>query len=75
MTNKIPTQDEIERARTVACHTQAQAAALVYASDRTWRSWVSKEKNHRQMPLAAFELYLIKTNQEKIRDLFFGQKK
>ena len=47
----------LKAARKAAKHTQAQAAATVYASRRTWQYWESGE-----MPIsqAHFELYMIK---------------
>ena len=73
MRNKFPSQDEIEQARLSAGLTQIKSAELVHVSERTWRSWVSKTDNHRQMPLAYFELFLIKTNQVEIWKKFQSQ--
>jgi DNA-binding transcriptional regulator YiaG len=54
-----PTPEQVKAARTEAGHTQAQAAALVHAG--SYRSWQDWERGQRPMPLAAWELYLIKT--------------
>jgi len=56
---KQPTPQQIKAARTDAGHTQAQAAATVHAG--SYRSWQDWEAGRRPMPLAAWELYLIKT--------------
>lgn len=60
-----PAPDDIKAAREHAGDTQAQAAARVHANLRTWQSWEdsSGSKNARAIPLAAWELYLIKTGQ------------
>lgn len=53
-----PTAAEVRERREHAQHTQQQAAALVYMTDRAWRHW---ELGRRDMPLGLFELYCIKT--------------
>lgn len=53
-----PTADEVKAAREKAGHTQAEAGAMVYMTDRAWRHW---ELGRRDMPLGLFELYCIKT--------------
>lgn len=56
-----PTVDQIKTARCNAGDTQAEAAKRVNSpSYRTWQDW---ESGRRVMPLAAWELYLIKTGQ------------
>ncbi|WP_081616895.1 MULTISPECIES: helix-turn-helix domain-containing protein [unclassified Thioalkalivibrio] len=50
--------ESIRAAREAVGHSQAQAAALVHTDGRTWRRW---EAGDRSMPLAAWELYLLKT--------------
>lgn len=54
-----PTPTQIKAARETVGDTQAQAAARVHSpSYRAWQNW---EDGSRKMPLAAWELYLIKT--------------
>jgi DNA-binding transcriptional regulator YiaG len=54
-----PTPEEIAEARLRAGLTQKEAALLVHAkSYRTWQDW---EAGKNRMPLAAWELFLIKT--------------
>ena len=58
---KTPTPPEVRAARQAAGHTQAEAAREVHAgSYRTWQDW---ERGRRKMPLAAWDLYLTKTDQ------------
>lgn len=60
---KQPTPAEIKAAREHVGDTQAEAAARVHSpSYRAWQNW---ENGTRAMPLAAWELYLIKTGQQK----------
>ena len=59
-----PTPDEIRAAREQAGDTQAEAAARVHSpSYRAWQNW---ENGSRAIPLAAWELYLIKTDQKPV---------
>ena len=60
-----PTPDDIRSARAAAGHTQAEAAALVHAARRSWEAWESTSAGTatRAMPLASWELYLLKTLQ------------
>lgn len=59
-----PTPEQIKAARTAAGDSQAQAAERIYApSYRTWQNWEKDGAGSRAMPLAAWELYLIKTEQ------------
>ena len=62
-----PTPDNIKAIVKAAGLTREQAAALVHVGLQTMHNWCSPldSQNHRQMPLAAWELLLIKT--EKIR--------
>lgn len=56
-----PTAEQIKAAREHNGDTQAQAAALVWSKNyRTWQDW---ERGVSAMPMAAWELYLIKTGQ------------
>jgi len=52
-----PTPDQIRAARTLASHSQDEAAQLVHVTGRAWRRWESGE---REISGAAWELYLIK---------------
>ena len=56
-----PTPAEIKAARTAAGLTQSQAAALVHAGLKTWQNWESESGEGRKIPLASWELFLIKT--------------
>lgn len=49
---------EIALARKLTGLTQKKAARLVYTTERTWQNW---EAGKRQMNLAAWELFHIKT--------------
>lgn len=55
-----PSPDQIRAAREAVGHTQGTAGATVHVAARTWRLW---EAGDRRMPLASWELYLIKTGQ------------
>lgn len=54
-----PTPQEIKQARIHAGLTQSQAAALIYKNIRTWQQW---ESGDREMDVAFFELFKIKTS-------------
>lgn len=56
-----PSPSEIKSARITAGLTQTEAAALVYAGLKTWQNWESEGGEARKIPLAAWELFLIKT--------------
>ena len=62
MTEDLPncTPAAIRSARQAAGLTQSAAAGQVHANWRTWQSW---EYGDRRMPLAAWELFLRKTDQ------------
>lgn len=61
-----PTPAQIKSARESIGDTQAEAAARVHSpSYRAWQDW---EAGRRAMPLAAWELYLIKTHQIDAHD-------
>ena len=51
-----PDPATIREARDGVLQTQAEAAACVHATRRTWQEW---EAGTRKMPLAAWELYLL----------------
>lgn len=52
-----PTPAQVRAARTLAQHSQDEAAQLVHVTGRAWRRWESGE---REISGAAWELYLIK---------------
>lgn len=64
-----PTVEEVRRIRALAGLTQKQAAELVSpartAAYKTWAGYETPEghRNHRAMPLAAWELFLLLTDQ------------
>ncbi len=61
---KPPSPAQVVAARKVAELTQTQAAQVVHVTLRTWQSWeIAQGVSYRQMPLGAWELFLIKTNQ------------
>lgn len=68
MTITQPTPDDIRAARAAAAHTQAEAATLVHAARRSWEAWESTAPGTatRAMPLASWELYLLKTGQHPV---------
>lgn len=55
-----PDRDEIFGYRFNARLTQTEAAEKVHVALRTWQQW---EAGDRRMPLAAWELFCIKTRQ------------
>ena len=59
---KQPTPEEIKALLKKHGMTREQAAALVHVSKRVWGNWSLSEeaKDHRPIPLAAYELLLIK---------------
>jgi DNA-binding XRE family transcriptional regulator len=59
---KKPTLDEIIKARKDAGLTQTQAGFLIHKSCRAWQQY---EKGDREMDLAYWELFLIKTNTQR----------
>ena len=61
MTLPTPTPEQIKRLRKLSGLTQQQAALLVHAHDgAAWRKW---ESGTYSIPLATWELFLIKTDQ------------
>lgn len=56
-----PTPAQVRAERTEAGITQTQAAHLVHASLKTWQNWESETGESRKIPLASWELFLIKT--------------
>lgn len=54
-----PTPEQIKQARIDAGLTQTQAASTIYKNIRTWQQW---EKGDREMDVAFFELFKIKTS-------------
>lgn len=57
---KKPTPETIKAAREKAGLTQKEAGELIGAALRTWQDW---EGGQRKMPLAKWELWLIKVSQ------------
>jgi putative transcriptional regulator len=57
-----PAPADIKTARVAAGLTQTEAAALVHAGLKTWQNWESEGGEARKIPLAAWELFLIKTS-------------
>lgn len=53
-----PTSQQVRAARSAAGHTQAQAAALVFASRRAWQEWEREDSN--TMPPGLWVLYLLR---------------
>ena len=62
-----PTPLEIRAAREAAGLSQEAAAALIYKTRSAWAQWEAREgaSNHRAMDPAFWELFLIKTKQQK----------
>jgi DNA (cytosine-5)-methyltransferase 1 len=58
-----PSPTEIKSARLEAGLTQTEAATLVHAGLKTWQNWESETGESRKIPLASWELFLIKTSQ------------
>ncbi len=58
-----PTPEEIKALVQEEGLSRIDAAALVHVSRRAWEKWVTKvdSQDHRVMPMAAWELLLIKT--------------
>lgn len=59
---KQPAPDEIRAGREAAGLTQSAAAALVHANLRSWQKW---EAGERAMHPAFWELFLIKSGQQR----------
>lgn len=62
-----PPPEDIVTARLLAGHTQAEAAAIVHRPG--YRSWQNWERGSAQMPVDAWELYLLKTGQHPVHTL------
>jgi DNA (cytosine-5)-methyltransferase 1 len=58
-----PTAAEIRAERDRVGLTQSEAAALVHVTLRAWQGW---ESGQREMPVASWELFLLKTGRRKI---------
>ena len=58
-----PTPEEIIRARLSAGLTQADAAAIVYTTDRHWSNW---ERGVSKMPKASWRLFRLLTGLETL---------
>lgn len=61
-----PTPTKVRQARAQAGHSAEQAGSTVHTDGRTWRRWElgAGFESGRAMPLASWELYLIKTGQQ-----------
>ena len=59
---QTPAPDDIRAAREAAGLTQAEAARVIYATQRAWQNWetAAGEREHRRMHPAFFELFKIK---------------
>lgn len=55
------TSEEVYRARYDARLTQREAAMLIGVSKRTWESWESVGKGHRNMPDCKLILFRLRT--------------
>lgn len=62
-----PSPTEIKAAREAAALTQSEAATLVHAGLKTWQNWESETGENRKIPLAAWELFLIKLGKNKAK--------
>ena len=59
-----PTPEEIKMARVTVGLTQEQAGAIVHSpSRRAWQNW---ERGESKIPMAEWELFLIKTGQKEV---------
>lgn len=61
-----PSAEQIQAARLKAGLTQSQCAALVHVDLRSWRRW---ELAERQINLAAWELFLLRTGQIRLEKI------
>lgn len=66
---KQPTPAEIRAAREAAGLSRSQAAELVHAGYRTWQNWEldPSSPEARAIPLASWELFLLKTKSARDR--------
>ena len=62
---KTPKPEEIRAARAAAGLKQAEAAELVHAG--SYRSWQNWELGSSEIPLAEWELFLLKTTRQRSR--------
>lgn len=67
----LPSPLDIRRTLKESGVTREEAAGMVHVSYRTWHSWSAPEgtNNHRQMPLAAWELLLLKLGKHPTKKL------
>ena len=63
---KKPTITQIKQARAKAGLTQQQAGDLVYVNRDTWLKW---ESGRREINLACFELFQLKTGLIKLKPI------
>jgi DNA-binding XRE family transcriptional regulator len=60
---KQPTPQQVKQVRVEARLTQEEAAAMVHVTGRSWQNWEAENGTSRAIPLATWELFLIKTTQ------------
>lgn len=65
-----PSPGEIRQARKAAGLTQTQAGELIHSTCRAWQKWEAEQgsNDHCGMPLANWELFLIKAGKIKGRN-------
>ena len=63
MIAESPTPEAVRAARAAAGLTLAQASDLVFVHIQTWAKWESAQ---REMHAAFFELFLLKTGQQRL---------
>jgi DNA-binding transcriptional regulator YiaG len=73
----MPTPDDIKAVREAAGLIQAEAADMLHVSLRVYQGWEAKGVNHRQMPAAAWELFIMKVQRLGMKlpdhlDAYFG---
>lgn len=66
---KSPTPEQIKEARLMCGLTQKQAAEMIHASWITWQRYESTGKHSCVMPLASWELFLIKTGLKPLTNI------
>lgn len=66
-----PTPDDIRAAVSAAGVSRSQAASLLHVPLSAWNNWCAPEgsNKHRQMPLAAWELLLLKLDSHPAKKL------
>lgn len=69
-----PTAEQVKEARMLLGLTHEEAGKIVHAPWRSWQNWETpkvedKKTNHRKMPAASWELFLIKTGLKRFSNL------